>query len=156
MADFSAKQNGYHTLTTYIAVKGAAQAIDWYQKALGAQTKFSLPMPDGTIAHAELIIGDSTLMLSDEMPGMGGNPSPSSLGASTCGLMIYTDDCDAAFKRAVDAGATVKMPPTDMFWGDRHAGVVDPFGHSWSFSTHIKDVSPQEMQAAMASMGAPV
>jgi PhnB protein len=142
---------GYHTVTPYITVHDGAAAIEFYKKALGAEEVCRMPMPDGKkVAHAELKIGDSILFLGDECPGMG-NPSPKTVGATTGGLHIYVNDCDALFNRAVAAGATVKMPPTDMFWGDRFAKVVDPFGHSWSFGTHKEDVAPEEMEKRAAA-----
>ena len=149
---------GYRTITPYLTVKGAAEAIEWYKKAFGAQEIARMPMPDGRLMHAEIKIGDSFIMLGDEFPEMGGNKSPQTLGGTTSGLHIYVSDCDALFKRAVEAGATPKMPPMDMFWGDRFGKLGDPFGHDWSVGTHIEDVSDAEMQRrtreAAAQMGA--
>jgi len=140
---------GYHTLTPYLTIKGADKAIDFYKKALGAEEIFRMPMPDGkTVAHAELMIGDSHLMISEECPQPGGAVSPATAKHTTVTVHMYVNDVDAAFKRAVSAGATGVMPPVDMFWGDRFAKVADPFGHHWSIATHVKDLSPDEMAAA--------
>jgi uncharacterized glyoxalase superfamily protein PhnB len=147
---------GFHTITPHLVIKGAAKAIDFYKKAFGAVEVVRMPMPDGqTLMHAELKIGDSYLFLADEFPGM--NRSPQSLGGSGTTLHLYVEDADAVFNRAVAAGATVQMPLTDMFWGDRYGKLADPFGHEWSVATHKEDVPPEEMskraQAAMANMG---
>ena len=140
---------GYHTLTPYLTIKGADKAIDFYKKALGAEEIFRMPMPDGkTVAHAELMIGDSHLMISEEWPQPGCAVSPTTAKNTTVTVHMYVNDVDKAFKRAVDGGATGVMPPVDMFWGDRFAKVADPFGHHWSIATHIKDLSPDEMAAA--------
>jgi PhnB protein len=104
-----------------------------------------MPMPDGKIGHAELKIGDSIIFLNDEFPQMG-NKSPQTLGGSGGSLYLYVEDVDKAFKRATDAGATAKMPVSNMFWGDRYGQVVDPFGHVWGLSTHVEDVSPEEIE----------
>jgi len=137
--------SGFHTVTPYLTVRDAAAAIDFYKKALGAEEIMRMPTPDGKIGHAELKIGDSIIFLADEFPQMG-NKSPQTLGGCTGGLYLYVEDVDKAFKRATDAGATTKMPVTDMFWGDRYGQVTDPFGHLWSLSTHVEDVSPEEME----------
>jgi PhnB protein len=136
--------DGYHTATPYMIVQGGAQAIDFYKKAFGAEERFRMPGPDGKLMHAEIQIGNSIIMLGDECPEMGAR-SPQALGGSGVGLFLYVADVDAAFKRAVDAGATAKQPPTDMFWGDRYCKLSDPFGHEWSIGTHIEDVSPEEI-----------
>jgi PhnB protein len=135
---------GFHTITPHLSIKGCGQAIQFYKKALGAEERFTMPGPGGGIMHAELKIGDSILMCADEWP-QGPVKSPTSAGGSTVCLALYVNDCDAAFKRAVDAGATAVMPPMNMFWGDRYAQVKDPFGHVWSFSTHVEDVPPSEI-----------
>jgi PhnB protein len=137
----------YHTVTPYISVRGAVQAIEFYKKAFGAEELYRMPGPDGRIMHAELRIGDSVVMLADENPEMGAT-SPATLGGSTAGLMIYVESCDHAFQRAVQAGATAEMPPMDMFWGDRYGTLKDPFGHRWSIGTHLRDMTPQEIIAA--------
>jgi PhnB protein len=137
--------DGYHTVTPSLVVKGGAQAIEFYKKAFGAVENFRMPGPDGkSLMHAELKIGDSIVMLSDEQPNMGCK-APTSVGAATGSLFLYVKDVDAAFKKAVDAGAKVVTPPTDMFWGDRFGQVDDPFGHRWGLGTHKEDVAPDEM-----------
>jgi len=149
---------GYHTVTPYLVVNDAARAIDFYKRAFGATEKVRMDGPQGKIGHAELQIGDSMVMLTDEMPG-GPNRSPQTLGGSPVGIFMYVKDVDASFKKAVDAGAKVEMPLEDMFWGDRYGKLTDPFGHSWSMATHKEDVAPADMkkrmQEAMAKMSAP-
>jgi PhnB protein len=147
MGKVKAIPEGYHVVTPYLTVRGAAQAIEFYQKAFGATPSVVMPSPDGKIMHAEIRIGDSVVMLADENPQMGNN-SPQTLGGATAGIMLYTENVDQAFERAVKAGATAQMPPADMFWGDRFGSLVDPFGHKWSMATHIRDVSPDEMKKA--------
>jgi len=147
---------GYHTVTPMLAVRGGVQAIDFYKKALGAHERFRMPSPDGkSIMHAELQVGDSIIMLADEQPDMGCK-APTSLGGTTGSLFLYVQDADAAFKRAVDAGAKAVMAPADMFWGDRFGQVEDPFGHRWGFATHKEDLTPEEIgkrqKQFMASM----
>jgi PhnB protein len=149
--------DGYRTVTPYLTVKGAAQAIDFYKRAFGAQEIERMTGPDGkSVMHAEIKIGDSIVMLTDEMPQMG-TRSPQTLGGTTASVFLYVPDVDSAFKRAVDAGAKATMPPADMFWGDRFGKLVDPFGHEWGMATHKEDLSPEEVRkraaAAMASMG---
>ena len=145
---------GYHTLTPYLSVKGASAAIAFYVKAFGAEELVRMPMPDGRVGHAELGIGDSRLMLADEMPEMGDavTKSPSSLGGVTAGLCLYVADVDALCKRAVDAGATIKRPLANQFYGDRSCVVADPFGHIWTLATHVEDVSPEEMKRRMDAL----
>jgi PhnB protein len=150
--------DGYHTVTPSLVLKGAAQAIEFYKKAFGATEHFRMPGPDGkSLMHAELKIGDSIVMLADEQPERGCK-APTSVGASTGSLFLYVKDVDAAFKRAVEAGAKVMMPPADMFWGDRFGQVEDPFGHRWGLGTHKEDVPPDEIakrqQQFFASMSA--
>src|SRR6266545_2642412 len=139
---------GHHTVTAYLTLDDCARAIDFYQKAFGAQEIMRMNGPAGKIGHAEIKIGDSVVMLSDEMPG-GGNRAPKSLGGTTAGIFLYVTDVDAAFKQAVDAGAKADMQPADMFWGDRFGRLTDPFGHSWSIATHKEDVAPEEMRKRM-------
>jgi PhnB protein len=140
---------GFHTVTPYLSVKGAGQAIEFYKRAFGAQERFRMPGPDGkTIGHAELTMGNSILMLADEMPGCG-NHSPASLKGTPVSFMIYVENADAAFKRAVDAGAKIKQPVENKFYGERAGSVVDPFGHQWTLMTHVEDVPPAEMQKRM-------
>lgn len=136
--------DGCHTLNPYLTVKNAEQAIEFYKKAFNAQELYRMPGPDGKIMHAELRIGDSTLMLSEEFPEMG-NKSPLTIGGSPCTIMLYTDNVDQLWDMAVRAGAQVRMPLSDMFWGDRFGGLTDPFGHLWSLAQHIEDVAPDEM-----------
>ncbi len=150
--------DGYHTVTPCLTLKGGAQAIEFYKKAFGATEHFRMPGPDGkSLMHAELKIGDSIVMLADEQPGMGCK-APTSVGGSTGYLFLYVKDVDAAFKKAVDAGAKVVMPVADMFWGDRFGQVDDPFGHRWGLGTHKEDVAPEEIarrqQQFFASMSA--
>jgi PhnB protein len=143
--------DGYHNITPYMTVRDAARAIEFYKHAFGATEKGVMKSPDGKVMHAELLIGDSIFMLADEFPQYG-SLSPQSTGGSGMGLHIYTEDVDSAFDRAVKAGATVEMPVSDMFWGDRYGKLADPFGHKWSIGTHKKDVSMQEMESAMNQM----
>ncbi len=138
---------GYHSVTPYLIVDGAEAAIDFYAHAFGAKEKMRLPMGE-KIAHAEIVIGDSHVMLSDEWPDMN-LLSPAKRGGATSSLMIYLGDVDAAFEQAIKAGATVERQPEDQFWGDRMGTVVDPFGHRWTLSTQIRDVPPQEMEEKM-------
>jgi PhnB protein len=135
---------GFHTVTPSLIVRNAAEAIDFYKKALGAEEIMRMTGPDGKIGHAELKIGDSIIFLSDENPGMGCK-SPQSLGGTAHSLYLYVEDVDQAFQRAVDAGGTVKMPVTDMFWGDRFGNFEDPYGHNWGLSTHTQDITQEEM-----------
>lgn len=146
---------GYHTLSTYLAVDDAAEAIDFYTRAFDAKETVRMEAPGGKIGHAELRIGDSTIMLSDPMP-QSTTKSPKSIGGTSFGLFMYSKDVDAQIEKAVEAGATVEMEPDDMFWGDRFGSIVDPFGHVWSIATHKEDLSPEEIaergKAAMAQM----
>ena len=146
----------FHTVTPGLSVRGAAEAIAFYKKAFGAQEVMRMPSPDGkSIMHAEIKIGDSIVFLGDEYPDMGCR-SPQSLGGSTATLHISVQDVDAAFKRAIEAGAQARMPVTDMFWGDRYGRVADPFGHEWGLATHKEDLKPGEIakraQAFFAQM----
>jgi PhnB protein len=136
---------GFHTVTPSLTVRNAAQAIDFYKKALGAEEHVRMTGPDGKIGHAELKIGDSIIFLADEVPAFG-NKSPQTLGGSTGGLYLYVEDVDKSFQRAVDAGGKSNMPVTDMFWGDRMGHFVDPYGHSWTLATHTKDMTMEEMK----------
>ena len=137
---------GYHTVTPTLVVNGAAEAIEFYTRAFGAVELFRMPAPDGQkLWHAEIQIGDSRLMLSDEFPEMCGTRSPKTLGGTPVGIYLYVEDADAVVQRAVNAGATVVMPLTDMFWGDRFGTILDPFGHQWSIATHVEDVSGEEI-----------
>jgi PhnB protein len=140
--------DGYHSLTPYISVQGAKEALAFYKRALGAEELYRLNMPDGRVGHAEIQIGDSRLMLADEMLDMPDAVarSPRTLGGTTFGLHVYVANVDAAFQRALDAGATVKRPVQDQFYGDRTGTFADPFGHVWTLATHIEDVSPDELR----------
>lgn len=149
---------GYHVVTPSIVVRGAANAIEFYKKAFGAKELNRMPGPDGKLLHAEIRIGDSIVMLSDEFPEMGmGSSSPETVGGISSSLMIYTKDADALFNQALAAGAKVSMPLADMFWGDRYGRVKDPFGHDWQIATHKEDLTPKEMarRAAAAMSGPP-
>ena len=151
--------DGYHSVTPYLIIDGAAEAIRWYGEAFGAEEVLRMPMPVPSgaggveggerIAHAEIKIGDSHVMLSDEWPDMG-YLGPLKRGGATASLMIYLEGVDAAFARALEAGATQERPPEDQFWRDRMGTLIDPFGHRWSLATHIEDVSEEEMQRRMA------
>jgi len=136
---------GYHSVTPHLIIKGAAEAIEFYKKAFGATELFRFPAPDGKVGHAEIKIGDSPVMLADEYPDMG-YKGPQSFGGSPVSLMIYVDDVDVVFNRAVDAGATVREAVTDKFYGDRTGTVTDPFGHVWHVSTRKEDLSMEEME----------
>ena len=146
---------GYNTVTPYLAVPNAAEAIDFYTRALGAKERVRMPGPGDSIMHAELEIGDSLIMLSDPFP-QASTKTPKELGGTSVNIFVYIEDIDALYKQAVDAGATSLMEPDDMFWGDRFGLVQDPFGHTWTIATHIEDVPPEEMQKRseefMASM----
>jgi PhnB protein len=146
---------GYNTVTPYLTVDDAAGAIEYYKSAFGAEERVRMDAPDGKIAHAELEIGDSLVMLSDAFP-QSSTRSPKELGGTSAGIFLYVEDVDAVVQRAVDAGATVKMEVEDQFWGDRFGTIEDPFGHIWSIATHVEDVPPEEMakraEAAMAAM----
>ncbi len=136
---------GLHTVTPSLVIAGAAKAIDFYKKALGAEEVSRFAGPDGTIMHAELRIGDSIIMLGEEMPDQGGR-SPKSIGGTPVSLFVFGENVDAAWKRAVDAGAKPIVPLADQFWGDRTGCLEDPFGHQWWLAQHIKDLTPEEMQ----------
>jgi PhnB protein len=136
---------GFHTATPSLVVRDAGKAIDFYKKVFGAEERMRMPDPSGRIIHAEIKIGDSIIFLSDEIPNMGGK-SPQSLGAYTGGVYLYVPNVDEIHKRAVEAGAKSSGPVSDMFWGDRVGHFVDPFGHAWSVSTHVADLSEQEME----------
>ncbi len=136
---------GYQAITPYLTVHDAAKAIDFYKEAFGAEERHRMTLPDGkSVAHAELKIGDSIFMLSDEMPGQ--SCEPSAVGESCVGFYLYVNDVDDVFERAVAAGATVKEPLKDQFWGDRVGKIADPSGHVWMLATHIEDVSPEELR----------
>ena len=144
---------GYHTFTPYLSIKGAEQAIEFYKRAFGAKEVGRLSMPDGTIGHAEIEIGDSKIMLAEENAEWG-NVGPQTLGGSPVTLCLYVDDVDAVFAKALQEGAQVigDMEVKDQFYGDRSGSLTDPFGHKWTIMTHLRDVSYEEMQQQMASM----
>ena len=146
---------GYNTLSPALAVENAAEAIEFYKRAFGATERFRMEGPGGTIAHAELEIGDSVVMLADPFAISTVRP-PKEIGGTTVSIFVYTEDVDAFVQRAVDAGATVVMAVADQFWGDRYGTISDPFGHHWAVATHVEDVSPEEMarrgEQAMAAM----
>ena len=140
---------GFRTVTPHFPVRGASEAIAFYKKAFGAEEVMRMPGPDGkSIMHAEIKIGDSMIMVNDEYPAPGCSQSPATLKGSTVTIHLYVENVDASFDRAVKAGATPGMPPTDMFWGDRYSKVTDPYGHIWSIATHTKDVTPEECAKA--------
>jgi uncharacterized glyoxalase superfamily protein PhnB len=147
----------YHALTPSLVVDNAAQAIEFYKRAFGAKERGRMPMPGpgDKIAHAELEIGDSVLMVADPMPQSSVTP-PKELGGTTVGIFLYVEDVDEVVQQAVDAGATVTMPVEDQFWGDRFGVVADPFGHSWQIATHVEDLTPDEImergKTALAGM----
>jgi PhnB protein len=137
-----------HTVTPHLVCAGAAKAIEFYKKAFGAKEGARLADAEGRIMHATVIIGDSHIMLNDEFPGMDAL-GPKARGGTSVTMHLYVPDVDAAYAKAVKAGATAKMPPQDMFWGDRYGVLEDPFGHSWSLATHVRDLTPDEIRAAM-------
>jgi uncharacterized glyoxalase superfamily protein PhnB len=143
--------DGYQTVIPHLVIKGAAEAIEFYKKAFGATELSRMPMPDKDgrmkIGHAELQLGDSKVFLAEEFPDYG---SVGPNGSSPVTIHLYVEDVDAVFAKAVEAGATVTMPPADMFWGDRYGKLVDPFGHHWSLSTHKEDLTPEQVQERMA------
>jgi PhnB protein len=145
---------GFRALTPALVVDGAAEAIAFYKNAFGAKQKSVMSGPDGRIMHAEIQIGDSMLMLSDESPQMG-SKSPKTLGGTASGVMVYTKNVDKLFDQAVRAGAKVLMPVSDMFWGDRYGRVEDPFGHVWDLATHKEDVTSKQMAKRAAAAMAP-
>jgi uncharacterized glyoxalase superfamily protein PhnB len=142
---------GMHTVTPHLVCAGAADAIEFYKKAFNAVEGARMPGPGGKIMHAQIKIGDSHVMLVDDFPEMGGL-SPKALNGTPVTIHLYVDDVDAIYAQAVKAGATAKMPPADMFWGDRYGQVTDPFGHTWSIATHKRDMTPEQMQKEMQEM----
>lgn len=144
--------DGAHSLTPHLVCAGAADAIEFYRKAFGAVEEMRIPTPDGKLMHASVRIGDSSLMLVDEMPEWGAL-GPKTLKGSPVTVHLYVTDVDAVVAQAVAAGATVTMPVADMFWGDRYGMLEDPFGHRWSVATHQRDLSVEQMQQEMAAMG---
>ncbi|MCH7721645.1 MAG: VOC family protein [Planctomycetes bacterium] len=142
---------GFHSVNSHIVVQNAAEAIEFYKKAFGAEEIMRMPGPDGkSVMHAELKIGDSIVMICDEFPDMGAH-SPKKIGGTPVTLHMYVNDADAVYDRAVKAGATATMPPQDMFWGDRYGKLTDPYGHNWSIATHMKDLTPEQIQEGAAA-----
>jgi len=144
---------GMRTVTPHLICAGAAKALDFYDKAFGAEEQSRIPGPDGRVMHASFRVGDSVIMLNDENPEWGAL-GPKALKGSPVTIHLYVEDADDFFDRAVKAGAKVTMPLDDMFWGDRYGKLEDPFGHQWSIGTHVRDITPEEMQKAMAEMSA--
>ncbi len=147
MSEVKKIPEGYHSITPALIVKDGNAAIEFYKNGFGAEERNRMKSPDGRIGHAELKIGDSIVMLTDEFPEMK-CLSPKSIGGSPVSMYVYVEDVDAVFSRAVSAGAKVLDPVNDQFWGDRHGRIEDPFGHLWSIATHKKDLSPEEMKKA--------
>ena len=145
--------DGYHSVTPYLIISGAAEAIDYYKKAFGATELLRMPAPGGKVGHAEIKIGDSPIMLADEFPEMG-YKSPKTLGGSPVSLMIYVADVDTVFDQAIAAGGKVQRPVKDQFYGDRSGTLEDPFGHVWHVATHKEDVSAEEMERRAKAAGA--
>lgn len=137
--------DGYHTVTPYLIVQGAADAIEFYKKAFSASELFRMAGPDGRVGHAEIRIGDSPIMLADEFPDRGAR-GPKTIGGSPVTILLYVEDVDAVFGAAVAAGGKAISPVTNQFYGDRSGSVEDPFGHHWHISTHVEDVPPDELQ----------
>ncbi len=143
--------DGYHSVTPYLVMRDAARAIDFYKQALGATEIFRFSAPDGKIGHAEIKVGDSVIMLADEMPDMGYR-GPQTLGGTAVSLMVYVEDVDQQFQRAIEAGGKVKQQVKDQFYGDRSGTLEDPFGHVWTIATHVEDVSEDELAKRAAAM----
>lgn len=150
MAKVNPIPEGYHSVTPYLSIKGAAAAIDFYKKVFGATELFRMPGPEGKIGHAEIKIGNSPIMLADEYPDME-FLSPNTLGGTPIGLMIYVDDVDTMFKNAISGGAKELKPLQNQFYGDRSGTLKDPFGHVWTVATHVEDVAPEEMERRAAA-----
>lgn len=147
--------DGYHSVTPYLIVKGAARAIAFYEKAFGARQRLCLPSPGGGIGHAELEIGDSILMLADEFPGMGAR-CPEAIGGSPVSLLIYVEDVDAVFSSAIAAGARLLRPLENKFYGDRAGQVQDPFGHIWTLASHFENVTAEQLSERMEEVFASI
>ena len=153
MAKVKPIPDGYPQITPYLIVDGAGAAIEFYGKVLGTTERMRMPGPDGKVGHAELQLGDSVIMLADEFPDMG-SPSPKSVGGTPVTIMVYVEDVDSVFDRAISAGATSLRPVENQFYGDRAGSFEDPFGHKWFVATHVEDVSPEEMdRRAAEAMG---
>ena len=150
MASAKPIPDGYHSITPYLVIDGAARAIEFYKAVFGATELLRFPHPDGRIGHAELRIGDSIIMLADEFPDHDAL-SPGSVGGTPVSLMLYIEGVDQVVDRALTHGATLKRPVADQFYGDRSGTIGDPFGHQWTISTHVEDVPPEEMQRRAAA-----
>lgn len=147
MADVKSIPEGFHTLTPHITVKDAAQALDFYKAAFGAEEVVRMPGPGGKVMHAEIRIGDSRMLLNEEFPEMEVK-GPTAFGGSPVTLHLYVEDADALLKQAADAGAKITMPVQDTFWGDRYGRLEDPFGHQWAIATRVREMSFQDMREA--------
>ena len=143
--------DGYHNVTPYMIIDGAARALDYYKRVFGATERMRMPGPDGKIGHAEISIGDSMIMLADEHPEMGAR-SPRAFGGAAVSIMLYVNDVDETVKTAVAEGAKVLQPVEDKFYGDRTGTIEDPFGHHWHVGTHKEDVPPDEMKRRAAAL----
>ena len=141
--------DGHHTITPYLRIRDAGKAIDFYKRAFSAEELVRMPGPDGKIMHAQIKIGDSIVMMSEECAQYG-SVGPQTLNGTSVGIHVYSKDVDATVAQAAAAGAKVKMPPADMFWGDRFAVVIDPFGHEWSVATHKEDLTPEQIAKRQA------
>jgi PhnB protein len=145
--------DAYHRITPCLVVQGGAKALEFYAQVFGATERMRFPGPGGAVAHAEIQIGDSVVIVEDEVPERGTKaPPPGGLAGSPSSLFIYVEDVDAVIARAVELGATLQRPPQDQFYGDRDGYVVDPFGHGWTIATHVEDVAPEEMARRMAEL----
>ena len=151
MSPVKAIPDGHRTVTPYLTIRHGAKALDFYKKAFGATETFKLMMPDGRLGHAEIRLGDSMIMLSDEFPEFGGK-APATLGGTPVSIHLYVEDVDAFFKRALAAGAKERKPVMDQFYGDRSGQLEDPFGHLWWVATHKEDVAPAELQKRVQEM----
>jgi PhnB protein len=151
MANVNPIPQGYHSVTPYLFIKGAAEAIEYYKKVFAATERMRMPGPNGRIMHAEIEIGDSTVMISDENPQVNSR-SPQTIGGTSCCLHVYVKDVDTTVQAAANGGAKITQPVENRFYGDRTGTLIDPFGHMWSVATHIEDVTPEEMKKRMAKM----
>ena len=151
MTEQTAVSDARHTITAHLVCRDAARAAGWYVRALGAEERERIPVPDGRFMQIELRFGDSTVMIADEFPEWG-VVSPLTVGGVYGALSIHTNDVDALWQRAVDSGAEVSQPLQEMFWGDRHGEIIDPFGHKWALAQHVRDVSAEEVRAAAAAL----